>query len=128
MAAISGKNGSVMIGTHEVAEIKSWSLDIGGEELDITDFSSAGYKEFIRGLTEWSGSFEGNLDMTDTNGQYALDAKILDGSSVTLKLYTNGTNYYTGTAFITGESPSVAVDGLAEVSFNFRGTEDIDYT
>jgi len=55
-----------------VAEIANFSLDLGADDIDITSFDSEGWKEFLAGLKEWSGSFEGNFVPGDTNGQKAI--------------------------------------------------------
>lgn len=124
--AIAGKGGKVVVGTATVAEVGEWSLDINSEMLETTKFLDD-WKSFIAGLKDWSGSFSGRWDMTDTTGQKALQDAILGGTSVTLKLYVNGTNYYTGTAFISTESPSAGVDGLVEVSFDVQGSGALTY-
>lgn len=128
MAAIAGYGGKVMVGANVVAEIEEWGLDIGAESLETTNFSSNGWKEFIAGLKEWSGSFSGNWDMSDLNGQKALQDALLGGTPVALYLYVNDTNYYSGTALIEGEAPKAAVGGKVEVEFNFKGTGSLSYT
>ena len=67
--AVTGTGGAVKISTNKVAEIENWSLDLGADDIDITSFDSNGWKEYLAGLREWSGSCEGNFDSTDTSGQ-----------------------------------------------------------
>lgn len=128
MAKFAGTGGKLMVGTSTAAEIKSWSIDGGADMLDVTNFGSGGWKENIAGLREWSASVEGNWDMTDTNGQKALQDAWLNGSSVAVKFYVDGTKNYSGSAYISGLSPEVAVDDAATVSIDLQGTGALSYT
>lgn len=128
MAAIIGYAGSVKIGANAVAEISNWKLDISADLPDTTSFSSGGWKTFIAGLKEWSGSAEGNFDPTDTNGQLALQNALLNGTSVTLNLSVDGTHKYSGTAYIKKVSPETPVDDKVKISFDFQGSGALTYS
>lgn len=125
--AIAGKDGSVYIGANKVAEINSWSLDLGADDIDITSFDSAGWKEFLAGLKEWSGSFEGNFVPTDTNGQVALINAWINGESVSLELRIDATKKFSGNAFV---KPSIEmpVDDKGSFSCDFQGTGQLTVT
>lgn len=120
--AITGQAGNVKIGTTAVAEIDNWKLNISAEMLESTDFDSDGWKEFIAGLKEWSGSFSGNWDMTDTAGQLAMQGGLIAGTLITLRLDVDGTHYYSGSAFIKSGGIETPVGGKVTVSFDFQGT------
>lgn len=126
MAALAGTGGSVKIGTNTVAEIGEWSVDIGLDSYDVSAFGDA-WKRFISGLKGWTGSAGGRLDMTDTNGQVAIQNAILNGTTVTLRLYVDSTKYYSGTAYITQASYSASVGGTVDASFSFTGTGSLTY-
>lgn len=127
MAAVAGRGGSVKIGAATVASIKNWSLDINLDTLDITALGKT-WKEFIAGLREWSGSLEGDWDVqTDVTGQKAIQDALLNGTAVTLELYVNAANKYSGSAFITAASPSADVGDLVSISFDFQGTGALAY-
>ena len=121
-AAITGQSGSAKIGTTAVAEIDNWKLDISADMLDSTDFASAGWKEFIAGLKEWSGSFSGNWDMTDTAGQLAIQTAFLAGTPITLRLDVDSTHYYSGSAHIKSLGVETPVGDKVTVSYDFQGT------
>ena len=127
MAALAGLSGSVKIGSNTVAEVAEWSLDVGLDTADVSAFGDS-WKRYVAGLRSWSGSFTGRWDMTDTNGQAALQTAILNGTTVALRLYVDATKYYSGTAFITGSSPSATVSGTVDVDFSFTGTGSLSYT
>ena len=128
MAQLIGYAGKVYISSNAVAELKNWKMDLGADMADVTSFSVTGWKSFIAGLKEWSGSAEGNFDMTDTNGQLALQNALIAGTSITLKLYVDGTHYYSGTAFVKKLAPEAAVDGVVTVAFDFQGSGAVTYT
>jgi len=119
MSHIAGKAGAVYATTTGTTAavingIKSWSLDYVSEALETTDFGDSGHKTYIPGLDGWSGSFSGYKDGAPTalGLQYILD----------LRESTNATQKWTGSALITGIHPTVDVDGVVGVSYDFQGT------
>jgi len=125
--AVAGKGGSVYIDTNKVAEISTWSLDLGADDIEITSFDSQGWKEYLAGLKEWSGSFEGNFEPTDTNGQQALINAWVNGESVNLELRIDVTRKFAGSAFV---KPSIEmpVDDKGGFSCDFQGTGQLTIT
>jgi len=121
--AIEGYGGAVYIGDtpKKVAEIANWSLDMSADDIDTTSFDSQGWRERIQGIKEWSGSFEGNFDPTDTDGQVALISAWLNGQPVSLELQVNDTVKFSGDAFVTLnlETP---VDDKVSFGCDFSGT------
>lgn len=126
MAALSGYNGKVMVGTAEAAEISEWNLEVEAEMLDVTKFGES-WKAQIPGLKSWKGTFLGRWDMTDTDGQLVLQNAMLGGTSVTLNLYVDGTHYYSGTAYINKISPKAAVSATSDIEFSFEGISPLSY-
>jgi len=122
--AVTGKGGQVKIGANTVAEINSWSLDLGADDIDVTSFDSAGKKEFLAGLTEWSGSFEGNLKADDTNGQKALLNAWANGTPVELTFQVSAGVTFAGSAYVK-PSIEVPVDDKASFSCDFQGTGEL---
>ena len=114
MAQISGKAGEVQVAGATVAGIKSWSVDYTGDALETTDFGDSGHRTYIPGIDGWSGSFSGFKD----------GAPKSIGSEVALILKESATTgqQYTGQAILTGSHPSVDVDGIASMSYDFQGT------
>ena len=118
---ISGKAGAVHATTAGgtatavvISGIKSWSLDYVGDALETTDFGDSGHRTYIAGLDGWSGSFEGYKDGAPKGLglQYILE----------LKESADATQQWTGSALITGIHPSVDVDGIVGISYDFQGT------
>lgn len=119
--ALTGKDGSVMLGANRVAEMKSWSLDLGADDIDVSNFDSAGWKEFLSGLKEWSGSFEGNFAPDDTTGQRALLTAWLNGEALTATFKVSEAITFTGKILV---KPSIEtpVDGEVTFSVDAQGT------
>lgn len=125
--AISGLAGGVYLGVNKVAEIKEWSLDIEADTLDTSTFDGNGWKTFIAGQRGWGGSFSGQWKMTDTLGQKAWQDAVLGGTTLSIKLDVNGTNNYTGTAFIKKQNVSTPSNEVVAVSFDFQGNGALTY-
>jgi len=118
---VTGVGGAVKLGSNKVADIGNWSLDLGADHIDVTSFDSNGWKEFLAGLKEWSGSFEGNYVYDDTNGQKAIIAAWLAGQSLELALEVMPGVTFVGSAFFT-LSIETPVDDKAAFSCDFQGT------
>jgi hypothetical protein len=120
MAVLKGVSGNVKIATNAVAEITAWSLDGPAYEMiEWVAFGASG-KSRSPSFYDWTGSFTGKFDKTDTNGHVALRTAALAGTVVALRLYVDGTNYWSGNAYIT-PSYSASADGLVEASYSFAG-------
>ena len=128
--AVAGKNGKVIIGesgNQKVAAIKNWSLELSLETLDTTALGDD-WKNYITGLKEWTASSEGDYEVpTDTQGQAALQDAYLAGTTVTVKLYVDGTNYYQGTAYISSLSIEDPVDDVVSISLELTGTGELSF-
>ena len=116
--ALTGKDGNVSLdsGTSTVAEIKDWSLDESADVLETTSFDNTDdHKTYIAGLKDTTGSFSGQWaasQMADTT----------PGTTITVQLDIDATNYVSGSAIINTRGSNTAVDGLAEVSIDFQLT------
>ena len=119
--AVTGTGGAVKIGTNKVAEIANWSLDLGADDIDVTSFDSNGWKEFLAGLKEWSGSIEGNFVSTDTNGQKAILQAWVNGNELVFTFEVSSGVSFTGNAYVK-PSIEVPVDDKASFSCDFQGT------
>lgn len=127
---VAGKNGKVIIGesgNQKVAAIKNWSLELSLETLETTALGDD-WKNYITGLKEWTASSEGDYEVpTDTQGQAALQDAYLAGTTVTVKLYVDGTNYYQGTAYISSLSIEDPVDDVVSISLELTGTGELSF-
>jgi predicted secreted protein len=127
--AIAGKTGKVIIGsgTTKVVGIKSWSLELSLDTLETTSLGDD-WKNYIAGLKEWSASSEGDYEiLTDSTGQELLQEAFLAGTAVVVKLYVDGTNYYTGSAYINSLSIEDPVDDIVNISIEFTGNGTLTF-
>lgn len=118
MAKISGEDGAATLGGSTI-NITSWSIEVTGEVIDITDSASTGGdKEFVAsGWTSWSGSLEGFVETGDTGETVGAAAASL------ILTATSGTTW-TGNAIITRKGVTLDVVGAeaVKVSYDFQGT------
>lgn len=127
MAEIAGREGKVNLGATTVLSIDDWNLTIDIDMLQSADFGDT-WKEALVGLRSASGSFSGRFDPADTTGHVALQTEALSGTSwVSLRLYVNSTNYYSGTALLTSFAPKASVDGKVDVTYSFLITGAVTY-
>jgi predicted secreted protein len=119
--AVTGTGGAVKLGTNKIAEISNWSLDLGGDDVEITSFDSEGWKEYLAGLKEWSGSIEGNLKTNDTKGQQAILYAWINGETLEFVFEVSSGVSFQGEAFVK-PSIEVPVDDKASFSCDITGT------
>jgi predicted secreted protein len=119
--ALAGKSGAVKLGANKVAELSNWSLDLGADDIEITSFDSNGWKEYLAGLKEWSGSIEGNFDSGDTNGQKAILNAWLNGQELEFTFEVSTGVIFKGEALVK-PSIEVPVDDKASFSCDITGT------
>ena len=102
--------------------IKSWSLELSLETLETTALGDD-WKNYIAGLKEWTASSEGDYEVpVDEEGQAALQDAFLNGTTVVVKLYVDGVNYYQGEAYINSLSIEDPVDDVVSISIEFTGS------
>lgn len=126
MAGLAGKDGSVVIGSDTMTEVTSWSLDVSTDMLEDTALGDE-WKTNVAGLSEWSGTVDVSWLMSDT-AQVAVQNALLNKTTVTAKLYTNDTNYYTGTAYCESISISDPVGDLVTATLNLKGSGALTYS
>jgi predicted secreted protein len=119
--AIAGYGGAVKLGANKIAEISNWSLDLGADDVEITSFDSNGWKEYLAGLKEWSGSCEGNFKADDTNGQRAILNAWLAGEKLEFTFEVSSGVTFKGEALVK-PSIEVPVDDKASFSCDITGT------
>lgn len=129
MAAIAGKGGKVVIGSDTVAFVENWTLNIGDEALETTGLGASARTYIGRALYEATADLTWRaLDNSDTATAAIRAAALTNSGSVTLKLYQDGTKYWTGTAFLTSFSQDTSVDGLVGGSCSATYSGGVTYT
>lgn len=129
MAVTTGYTGDVLISTNSVANVMSATCDITWNTEDVTAFdpsnSLAHFQSNAVTVKSVSGSFEVNLDYSDTNGQRAIIDKLFttgNGVVEDLKFRPYGTSFgVTGDAIVSVSINSSA-SSVAKMTVNFTGT------
>ncbi len=134
--AIAGKSGYIEVKINDsskrIAEMANWSLDLGADNIDITSFDSDGWKEFLAGLKEWSGSAEGNFvendgsvnineTPTDTYGHKQIINAWISGEAVEFTFVLSDSVQFVGEGFI-NLSLDVPVEDKASFSVDIQGS------
>lgn len=119
--AVSTDGGSVY---NDIGEMRDVTLTVEADEIDATSKDSAGWREFLEGLTQWGGTAEG-LWLDVNTGQDAVYNALVAKTTVMLRLRPKtgaGLDQYIGTAIITGYEVANPLDDAVAVNITFRGT------
>lgn len=131
MSTYVGRDAAFKVGTDTVAEITDWSIEVTADVIREDVFGDTWAKKHGLAATDWSATVNGLVDLTDTNGQVALENAVISGTKMsTLRFYVDGTDYYTSDtgsdadagAYITSYSPGTAQGDVARVSISIEGT------
>jgi hypothetical protein len=125
MAYLTGTDGVAKVNSATIINVKSWALDIGRNLEDTTALGDS-WDETSPTTGRCSGSIEVDYDPTDTNGQLAIQAVVLSGASITLKLLTDPTHMWSGSAKFTA-SIKVAAKAMQTATLSFTGTGEWTY-
>ena len=127
MATFTGSDGVILVGSDQVAEVRSYSIDETMDTLEDTAMGDTS-RTYKTSLKSFSGSADVFFDDTDTSGQGALTV----GSEVTLNVQfegnTSGDHKLSGTVLITGRTISASFDGMVEASISYQGTGALSET
>ncbi len=125
-----GVLGSFVAGTHTVAQVKDWNMDITNEVITVPKFGDTGLSKQVCGPYDWKGTANAYWDMDDTLGQKVLHDALIAGTTVSAKFYINATQYYSGTIYITAASPSVSAEpgNVGTIAFNYEGSGTLSMT
>ena len=117
------------IGSNKIAEQKAPKLNTAADMIDTTSLDSAGWKESLAGLKEWSIGTDGNWKFTDTNGQKALWEAYVAGTTVSVEFRLGATvPKFTGSAFVSKCDIDADVADKVGISFELKGTGALTYT
>ena len=121
MAAIAGKGGSVVCSSAQTM-VKNWTVNHTGDALDATSFDSSGVREFVAGLTGWSGNFGANWSTVNN---------IAVGSSAKGKFRLGSTSVghlLHGKILITGIAYGCDPAGVVTQDYTFQGSGKLSST
>lgn len=127
MAAVAGYGGSMKVGTYTAANIKDWDLPLAS---DIYDASVLGtnWKQYLPGLVGATAKADAFFDTTDTNGQLALMNACMNGTLMTVALYTSTSHYFSGSAYIKQFDVKTDVGGIITAAIDIQYTGTVSFT
>ncbi len=114
MGRLSGKTGSIQVYGATVTGIRNATLDHTFEMLDVTGFDSSGHRNYVAGVDDWKGSFDGFKD--------GVPLAIGTSGTIGIAESTATTQLWTGTVLISERHATVAVDGVVLYSYNYQGS------
>lgn len=131
MSNLHGKNAVIYMGSNgsaavNVAEMADWSIDFDSAFVDVSALNQT-WKEFVKGMIGYSGSFNGNFNPASTILWGAAISNVAEKfyiyptvSSPTLYYY--GTAWFSLTKVVAGSTTSKAATGM-----KFQGTLALNY-
>ena len=131
MAAVTGKGGTITYDGGPVATISNWTIDVDNSLHDITSFttSAAQWREWIAGLSGWTGAMSGtfNRDSTGQNDAFT-DALSPASKAVVFELDQAAGGKLSGNVYISALSVGTDIDAPVDVAWTFQGTGALAYT
>jgi hypothetical protein len=113
--AIAGKTGIVTITGGSICATE-WSVDFSVDRLDVSCFTGDGYREFIAGLKQVTGSIT-SLD----------DPGSLDPATLVAVVLTNDDISFSGSAFL-NLAVSTPVEGRVEYTYDVQFSGSVTVT
>lgn len=110
-----------------ITGIKTCDIKIGTDIFDITALSDGQWKKKLGGLSDYTLSIAGNLDMSDAE-QAALQANIITNPGTSIawvvgpKGTTTGLPKYSGTVLIKAENIKLDVKAEQQIQFDLEGS------
>ncbi len=124
MGAYAGTAGSVVLvinGTTSVDELAQWEANFTKEQFTYQKFGATWTHRHV-GASDVTGRATGQWDQSDATGQRKLKNAWVGGSIVELRLYDGGTNYWSGSAYISDIGQVTPQAGLVTCDFAFAGS------
>lgn len=123
MADTAGYSAQIKNGANVVANVKSVQFDISRLMEDTSAFlaTPSAYKSFTPTQAEMTCSMTAFWDLTDTNGQLAMQNALINATLLTFTLTpNNGTNTYVFSAYVKKIGLKDDVSKINEVSYDLQ--------
>ncbi len=131
MGAVTGKGGTFTYDGGSVALIDNWTLDVDSSMHDITSFTTslAQWREFIDGLSGFTGAASGTFDSAST-GQNDMIVNTITPAKVTaiFELDQTAGGKFTGSVFVSSLSIGTDIDAPVDISWSLQGTGALTFT
>ena len=130
MAAVTGKGGTITYDGGPVKTISNWTIDVDNSLHDITSFTTsvAQWREWIAGLSGWTGAMSGTFDPASTGQNDAFtDALSPASESAVFELDQVG-GKLSGNVYISALSVGTDIDAPVDGACTFQGTGALAYS
>ena len=131
MGAITGKSGFFQYNSGTVVRVSGWSMDIDNGVYDVTSFttSTVQWREYVGGLSGWTGSIEATFDPTST-GIDDMITNTMTASTGTVNMVMDKTNggSFSGGAVFDSMSVNADIDGVTGMSWSLTGNGALTYS
>ena len=131
MAAVTGKGGTITYDGGSVATIGNWTIDVDNSLHDITSFTTSGaqWREWVDGLSGWTGAMSGTFDSASTGQDDAFgDALSPASKAVVFGLDQTAGGKLSGNVYISALSVGTDIDAPVDVAWTFQGTGALAYS
>ena len=118
MAVESGKNGKIVLGSSDVADVRNWRFAKSGNINSYASSSTSGHSRTVQGMKSGTLAFDVLVDPDEP-----IEDRLKPGDTATLLLYRNEINHFSVPCRIQslddevqieeGEPPAVAVEAIA---------------
>lgn len=126
MAEQKGQYYSLSYEATKLGKIINLSLSIDGNQINISNFDSGEFEEFLAGRKNWTISFTCRYDQADTNGQLNVIDDLLAGNNGAWNFgpetTTTGDVSYSGTGNPSNITIDAPDDDVMEISGDVQGT------
>jgi hypothetical protein len=128
MSAIAGINAAVAASGVTVSEGNKWTLTTKGDTKDVTPFGATGnWAVFLATVKSWTSKVTAFVDASDT-AQTNMFGLVGSTVALSMNVTTVGTPHgFTGSAILTGWTPSVDVQQAETIDFNWQGTGPVTW-
>lgn len=131
-SAVAGYGGSVAVSSHTVLNVKDWELPLAADLYDVSVLGNQ-WKQYIPGQLGTDIKLDVEFDLTDTQGQVALQSALLNSTSVSLVLTTSNaggatTHTYSCTAFMKSLDIKDAVNAAEEASLTLTASGAVTFS
>lgn len=141
MAMVAGVQGSVTFSSGYTTKTRSWTISIEADELDVTswdDYTGAAgdlseWDAYLGGRKRWSGSYTALIDSGTSEDVLPDGIPLGEDSAAASATFivsedTSSNAEFSGNIIITGVEATQTLDGVAEITYSFRGTGALTYT
>ena len=124
MSVINGNNLRIRLKGIEIINCRSVSLDVSNNLVEATTKPTNSWAEFISGIKNTVGSFEGLVDYNNSD-YISMKDDILAGTKVTYEMIAEGERKFFGDAVIESFGESGGSDDVTTYSGSFTITGDL---